>query len=144
MAPNDLKVIVHQVSNLCFWAFSSSRLILLLNQELWMDDFVQGWSNSRIKYFKISHWNTTSRWWRSQFIHWINQLHFFDPLHRFRWKLRTSTYLGLEPYLPVSKRRWCRELVIMKIRYLQSLLVCPSFFGDSSTKRTESLADGPD
>ena len=40
-------------------------------------------------------------------------------------KLRTSTYLGLEPYHPASKRRWCRELVKVKIQNLQSLLVCP-------------------
>ena len=40
-------------------------------------------------------------------------------------QLRTRTYLGLEPYLPASKRRWCREFVEMKIRNLQSLLVCP-------------------
>ena len=26
----------------------------------------------------------------------INQFHFFDPQHRFRRKLRTSTYLGLD------------------------------------------------
>ena len=91
-----------------------------------MDDFVQCWSNPRIKYFKIRHWNTTSRWWRSQFIHCINQLHFFDPLHRFRRKLWTSTYLGLEPYLPASKGCWCRELVNVEIRNLQSLLVCPT------------------
>ena len=30
-----------------------------------MDDLVQGWSNPCIKYFKIRHWNTTSRWRRS-------------------------------------------------------------------------------
>ena len=35
----------------------------------------------------------------------------FDPLHRFRGKLRTSTYLSLESYLPASKRGWCREFV---------------------------------
>ena len=75
--------------------------------------------------WKFGIWNTTSRWRRSQFIHWINQLHFLDPLHRFRRKLWTSTYLGLEPYLPASKGCWCRELVKVEIRNLQSLLVCP-------------------
>ena len=74
---------------------------------------------------KIWHWNTTSRWRRSQFIHWINQLHFLDPLHRFRRKLWTSTYLGHEPYLPASKGCWRRELVKMEFRNLQSLFVCP-------------------
>ena len=38
--------------------------------------------------------------------------------------LWTSTYLGLEPYLPASKGCWRRELVKMEIRNLQSLLVC--------------------
>ena len=36
----------------------------------------------------------------------------------------TSTFLSLESYLPASKRSWCREFVKMKIRNLQSLLVC--------------------
>ena len=44
-----------------------------------MDDFVQCWSNPRIKYFKIRHWNTPSKWRRSQFIHWFNHFHFFHP-----------------------------------------------------------------
>ena len=81
-----------------------------------MDDFVQCRSNPWIKYFKSRHWNTTSRWRRSQIVHWINQLHFFDPLHRLRKKLWTSTYLGLEPYLPASKGCWLRELVKAEIR----------------------------
>ena len=39
-----------------------------------------------------------------------------------------------EPYLPASKGCWCRELVKMKIRNLQSL-VCPIILGIvSSTK----------
>ena len=36
-----------------------------------------------------------------------------------------QVYLGLESYLPASKRGWCREFVEMKIRNVQSLLVCP-------------------
>ena len=55
----------------------------------------------------------------------MNHLHFFDPFHSFRRKLWTNTYLSLESYLPASKRGWCREFVEMKIRDLQSLLVCP-------------------
>ena len=52
-------------------------------------------------------------------------LHFFDPMHSFRRKLWTSTYLSLESYLPTST--CCRrgEFVEMKIWNLQSLLVCP-------------------
>ena len=33
------------------------------------------------------------------------------PLHCFRGKLWTNTYLGLEPYLPASKSCWYRKLV---------------------------------
>ena len=90
-----------------------------------MDDFVQCWSNPRIEYFKIWHWNTSCWWRRHKIIHWINHLHFFDPLHCFCRKLWASTYLGLEPYLPASKGCWRREFVKVKIRNLQSLLVCP-------------------
>ena len=36
-----------------------------------------------------------------------------------------STYLGRGPYLPASKGCWCRELVTVKFRNLQSLLVLP-------------------
>ena len=59
-------------------------------------------------------------------IHPLNQP---TPLPRsiallFRRKLWTSTYLGLESYLPASKGCWRRELVKEKIRNLQSLLVC--------------------
>ena len=75
---------------------------------------------------KIRHWNTANRWRRSQKnIHWINQLHFFDPMYSFRRKLRTSTYLSLESYLPASKGCWVSEFVEMKIWDLQSLVVCP-------------------
>ena len=45
--------------------------------------------------------------------------------HSFRRKLWTSTYVSLESYLPASKGGWCWEFVEMKIRNLQSLLVCP-------------------
>ena len=130
MGSSDPEVIVDQVGNLS----TAKETVLFLGFvflqtdspfELGIiDDFIQRWSNPRIKYFKIRHWNTTNRWRRSQFIHWINQLHFLDPLHRLRGKLLTSTYLGLEPYLPASKGCWRRELVKMEIRNLQSLLVC--------------------
>ena len=89
-----------------------------------------GWFCSVLKQsshqvLQIRHWNTANRWRRSQIVHWINQLQFLDPLHRFRKTLWTSTNLGLEPYLPASKGCWCKELVKMEIRNLQSLLVCP-------------------
>ena len=132
MDPNDPKIIVDEICNLSAAKETVLLLGLLFLQtdssfEMGiMDDIVQCWNNPRIKYFKIRHWNTTSRWRRSQFINRINQLHFLDPLHRFRWKLRTSTYLGLEPYLPANKGCWCRELVKVEIRNLQALLlVCP-------------------
>ena len=57
-------------------------------------------------------------------VHWMNHLHFFDPMHSFRRKLWTSAYLSLESYLPISKRWWCRKFAEMKIWNLQPLLVC--------------------
>ena len=56
--------------------------------------------------------------------HPLNQPFPLNPLRSFHRKLWTSTHLGLESYFPASKRNWCRELVKMEIRNLQSLLVC--------------------
>ena len=89
-----------------------------------MDDSVQCWSNLCVEYFKIWHSNSSYRWRRSQFIHWIYHLHFFDPQHSFRRELWTSTCLSLESYLPTSKCFWRGEFVKMKIWNLQSLLFC--------------------
>ena len=69
--------------------------------------------------------SSSNRTRRSEMIHWINHLHFFDPQHSFRGNLWTSTYLNLESYLPTSKCCWRGEFVKMKIWDLQSLLVCP-------------------
>ena len=130
MDSNDPEVIVDQVSDLSstketvlfLGFFCSSRLTFLLNWELWMILFsaetILASSSSK---FGIEY---TASITKILIIHWINQLHFFDPLHRFRRKLWTSTYLGLEPYLPTSKRRWCMELLKVKIRNVQSLLNC--------------------
>ena len=90
-----------------------------------LDDSVQCWSTPRIKYFKIRHWNTSYWWRRSSIVHWINHLNFFDRMHSFRMKLWTSTYLGLELFLPASKGSWRKELIKVMICDLQSLLVCP-------------------
>ena len=131
MGSSDPEMIEDQVGNLCAAKETVLHLGLLFLQtdspfELGiMDDFVQCQSNPRIKYFKVRHWNTTSWWRRSQFIHWIIQLQFLEPLHRFRRELRTSTYLGVESHLPASKGCWRRELVKVEIRNLQSLVVCP-------------------
>ena len=52
-------------------------------------------------------------------IHWINHLHFFDPLHYFRKKL----------CIKYSKQAWLeKEFSEMKIRNLQSLLILPKIF----------------
>ena len=83
MAPSDPEVIVDQVGNLSAAKETVLILGLLILQtdspfELGiMDDFDQRWSNPRIKSFKIR--------------------------HRFRRELWTSTYLGLEPYLPTNE-----------------------------------------
>ena len=133
IGPSDSEVIVDQVSNL-----SAAKETVLFLGLLFLQiesPFEQNdgwcclcWSNPNIKYCKIRHWNTTNRWRRSQFIHWINQLSLLDPLHSFRKKLWTSTYLSLEFILPASKRCWCREFVEMMIRNLQSLLICFNCF----------------
>ena len=130
MGCSDQEVIVDQVGNLSTSKETVLFLGLLFLQtdspfELGiMDDFVQCRSNPRIKYFKIWRWNTSCWWRRFLIIRWINQLHFFDPQQSFRRKLCTSTYVGLESYLPARKRGWRGEFVEMKIRNLQSL-VCP-------------------
>ena len=70
MGSSDPELIVDQVGNL-----STSKETVLFLELLFlqtdspfelgiMDDLVQGWSNPRIKYFKIRHWNTTNRWRR--------------------------------------------------------------------------------
>ena len=94
---------------------------------MWIiDDIVQCWNNPRIKYFKIRPFeiprvddedlnSSTESTNSTSLIHCIASVG--------NW--RTSTYLGLEPYLPANKGCWCRELVKMEIRNLQSLLVCP-------------------
>ena len=133
MDSSDAEVLVDQVSNLS----TTKETVLQTDSSCEVritDDFVQCWSNPRIKYCKIRHWNTPSRWRRSYIIHWINQLHFFDSLHSFRRKLRNCTYLGREPYLPASKGCWWWELVKVEIRNLQSLLVCSIILWRVSTE----------
>ena len=85
----------------------------------------------------VWHLKSSYRARRFEIIHWINQLHFFDPQHGFRRKLWTSTYLSLESYLPKSKRCWCGEFVKMKIWNLQSLLVCSIILGRVSLTRDD-------
>ena len=97
-----------------------------------MDDSVQCWSNPRINYFKIRHLSCSYRWRRSKIIHWINELHFFDPQHTFRNKLWTSTYVSLDSFLPTIECCWLGELVKMRIWNLQSLLVYTIFLWKSS------------
>ena len=105
-----------------------------------MDDSVQCWSDLRIEYFKIWHLNSSYRARKFEIIHWINQLHFFDPQHSFRRKLWTSTYLSLDSYLPTSKCCWCREFVKVKFRNLQSLLVCSIILWKSSLLGVEWIS----
>ena len=78
--------------------------------------------------------------WRFEIIHWFKHLHFSDPQHSFRRKLWTSTNLSLESYLPKSKCCWVREFVKMKIRNLQSLLVCTIILWKSSLTRVEWIS----
>ena len=67
MDPSDPEVILDQVSNLSAAKETVLFLGLLFLQtdssfELRiLDDFIQCRNNSRTKYFKIRHWNTTNR-----------------------------------------------------------------------------------
>ena len=111
MGPSDPELFVDQVGIL-----STAKETIRLSGPFVPPDWFSfwngnyGWFCSMLKTIlasstsKFEHWNTTCRWRRSQFIHWIKQLHFFDPLHCFRRKLWTSTNLGLESYLPASKK----------------------------------------
>ena len=130
MAPSDPEVLVDQVSDLSaaketvlFLGFFFLQTDLFLEAGI-MDDSVQCWSNFRVEYNKIWPRSSSDRTRRFLIIHWINHLHFFDPQHS--WKLWTSTYLSLESYLPTSNICWVWKFVKMKIRNLQSLLVCPT------------------
>ena len=97
-----------------------------------MDDSIQCWSNLLIEYFKIWCSNSSNRTRRLEIIHWFNHLHFFDPQHSFRRKLWTSTNLSLESYLPASECCWRGKFIKMRIRNLQSLLVCSIIIWKSS------------
>ena len=56
-------------------------------------------------------------------IHRIEHLHFFDPLHGLQGKSETRTYLGFESYHSTWKHWKCGELIELKLRDLQSLLI---------------------
>ena len=97
-----------------------------------MDDFVQCWSNPRIKYFKIRHWNT-SCWWRRFLI--IASVGKCEQVHTSVLNLifQQASVAGagnLSKWrCEISSRCWS----------------APSFFEECPPQRmTEFLADGPD
>ena len=148
---NDREVLEDQVSDLSsteeavfFLSFHFLQTDLILEAEFWMILFsAEAIFASSESNFGIRIPLTEHTYFRP--IHWINQLHFFDPQHSFRRKLWTSTYLSLESYLPTSERCWCGKFVKMKIRNLQSLLVGPIILWNlPSLGSNEFLADGPD
>ena len=111
-----------------------------------MDDSVQWWSNPRIEYFKIWHSNSSDRWRRLQIIHWINHLHFFDPMHTFpreiankyiprSWALSSSEQKLLEWR---SCQNW-RSEICSRCWFLHNSLKNPPSLG-----RTGIPAVGPD
>ena len=101
---------------------------------------MQCWSNFRVEYLKIWCLSSSDRTRSFKIIHWFNHLHFFDPQHSFHRKLWTSTYPSLESYLPTSECCWVREFVKMKIRNLQSLLVCSFILWTSPLTRVEWIS----
>ena len=84
--------------------------------------------------------SSSDRTRRFEIIHWFNNFHFFDPQHSFHRKLWTSAYLSLESYVPTSEGCWCREFVEMKVRNLQSMLVCPIILWRSSLTRDDWIS----
>ena len=105
-----------------------------------MNDSLQCWSNFRVEQLKIWSLSSFDRTRRFEIIHWFNHHHFFDPQHCFRRKLWASTYLNHESFLQTSKCCWVREFVKMKIRNVQSLLVCSIIVWKSSLTRDEWIS----
>ena len=138
MAPNDQKVIVDQVSNLSaaketvlLLGLLSSRLILLLKRELWIILFSAeailasstpkfGIEIPRIDDEVLN--SSTESTISTSLIQCIASVGNCEKVHT-----------SVEPYLPAGKGCWCREIVNVKIRNLQSLLVCPKILGRISS-----------
>ena len=76
-----------------FWAFLSSKLTFFLKWEFWMILF-KSRTNLRVQHFKIGNILSSNCSWGLRFIQWTDHLHFFDPEHSFRWKIRTSSNLS--------------------------------------------------
>ena len=94
-----------------------------------MDYCVQCWSNLRIEYFHISHWNSSYRWRRL----WICPLNRPSPLPLVQRIASVGTCEQVHTSVLSSNKQkvagvW--ELVKVKIQNLQSLLVYPKFFED--------------
>ena len=87
-----------------------------------MDDFVQGWSNLHIEYFKIWHLNSSYGARRLEIINWFNHLHFFDPLHSFRRKISTGGDLCFESCFHTKNDCGLESLWNCSSEYLLSLL----------------------
>ena len=93
-----------------------------------------------LEQFKIRHSNFCNRWRGHWIIHWVNHLHFFDPIQSFRSTLSTSTYLSLESYLPTSECCFRGAFVKMKFRNLQFLLVCIKILWISSLTKDDWIS----
>ena len=71
----------------------------------------------------------------------INRLHFFDPYHCFRRKIRTGRHLIFESCLPSQKWLWIWEL--SNCTSYICCLCCPTIeFCGNSTRITELKVDG--
>ena len=134
MSTSDSKVVVNYVSDLS----SSKKLILFLSFLFLQTDllFEVGILDGFVQ------WRSTSRNWSRgfEFIHLIDHLHFFDPLHSLRGKIGTRTRLGFESYLP-KKWWWSGEFVELKPGFCS--LRCPAIeFCGTSTGKEEFMVDG--
>ena len=107
-----------------FWAFCSSRLTFCLKWECWMILFTaRAIFASCISKFRKSFPTTDREDFLS--IQWTDRLHFVDPCHSFRLKMRTSSRLILECYLPKSKWMWSRVFIDLQLRYLLFFAITP-------------------
>ena len=122
-------------SSLC--AFCFSRHLFL--EAVIVDESVQCWSNFRVEYFKIWCLNSSKR---TRFF-FLKKKSSTDStistslIHSkaFRQKLWANTHHSLESYLPTNECCWSGEFVTMRIRNLQSLVVCPGILWESSLTR---------
>ena len=100
-----------------FWRFSRRGIKLLWK----IVSRFQSTCN-RVQHFEV--WKIFSSNWSRGFelFQIIKHLHFINPQHNIRWKIRTSYHFIFESSFPHQKRLWIREFRRIQFRHLLSLL----------------------